>query len=134
MFICLAQIANAGQQGDWEPWELGNQELTVFSSKNVVNNLEVTRRVPRLFAVGIVRFYQIIISPQLMPSCNFIPSCSHYSVQALKRYGMVEGMLMTLDRLQRCHYWIQYGWYAISENGLFIDPIVDHAIYDMKSK
>ena len=36
-------------------------------------------------------------------SCRFYPSCSHYSIQALKKYGIVKGGWLTVKRLARCH-------------------------------
>lgn len=50
-----------------------------------------------------VRFYQIAIRPALSPNCQFVPSCSSYSLQSLREHGPVLGTLMTFDRLIRCH-------------------------------
>ncbi|WP_338064089.1 membrane protein insertion efficiency factor YidD [Syntrophomonas wolfei] len=36
-------------------------------------------------------------------SCRFYPSCSNYSIQALKKYGIVKGGWLTVKRLARCH-------------------------------
>lgn len=52
-----------------------------------------------------VRAYQWTISPALGPVCRFHPSCSHYSVTALQRFGPVKGTWLTLRRLGRCHPW-----------------------------
>ena len=53
----------------------------------------------------LVRFYQYCISPFTPPSCRFVPTCSQYAVQALKKYGPIKGCWLTLKRLLRCHPW-----------------------------
>ena len=50
-----------------------------------------------------VRGYQLIISPWLPPSCRFTPTCSQYSIEALRKYGALKGCWLTLKRLSRCH-------------------------------
>lgn len=55
--------------------------------------------------IGLIRFYQYAISPYLMPSCRYTPSCSEYGVQALKKYGPFKGGWLTLKRLLSCHPW-----------------------------
>ena len=39
----------------------------------------------------------------LPPSCRFHPTCSHYALQALERYGVLKGCWLTLKRLSKCH-------------------------------
>lgn len=53
----------------------------------------------------LVRSYQLIISPWLPPSCRFTPTCSQYSIEALRKYGPFKGCWLTLKRLLRCHPW-----------------------------
>ena len=52
--------------------------------------------------VGLVRAYQLILSPHLPPACRFFPSCSHYALLALQRHGAFRGSWLTLKRLLRC--------------------------------
>jgi putative membrane protein insertion efficiency factor len=54
-------------------------------------------------AVTLIRCYQTCISPLLGPRCRFYPTCSEYSVEALKKYGLGKGVWLTLRRLGRCH-------------------------------
>jgi uncharacterized protein len=59
---------------------------------------------PRWVLLLFLRFYQTVISPQLPPdSCRFYPSCSHYSYQAIYKYGAIKGSLMSVRRLLRCN-------------------------------
>ncbi len=53
--------------------------------------------------VGIVRAYQLLVSPLLPPSCRFYPSCSAYAVTALERHGAMKGSWLAARRLARCH-------------------------------
>lgn len=55
--------------------------------------------------VIIFRFYQIALSPWLGPRCRFSPTCSHYAIEAVNRYGAVKGGWLTIRRLGRCHPW-----------------------------
>jgi putative membrane protein insertion efficiency factor len=47
--------------------------------------------------------YQRTISSYLPSACRYDPTCSHYSHQAVEKYGTVRGMWMGLSRLGRCH-------------------------------
>ncbi|MFZ3048634.1 MAG: membrane protein insertion efficiency factor YidD [Desulfatirhabdiaceae bacterium] len=51
----------------------------------------------------LIRAYQLIVSPILGPHCRFYPSCSHYACQAISRYGIFKGGLLSIQRLCRCH-------------------------------
>lgn len=65
---------------------------------------------PRLALVGLVRLYQVAVSPWLGPSCRYTPTCSEYAVQALRRYGAVRGLVLALWRIGRCHPWGGHGY------------------------
>jgi putative membrane protein insertion efficiency factor len=58
---------------------------------------------PRHLLAGLVRGYQLIISPLLPPSCRFMPSCSQYALEAIVRHGAVRGTWLAARRLVRCH-------------------------------
>lgn len=61
-------------------------------------------------AVGLVRAYQLLISPWLGKPCRHAPSCSAYAVEALRRFGMLRGGWLTARRLARCHPWGTSGY------------------------
>ena len=50
-----------------------------------------------------IRFYQLAISPWLMPACRFEPTCSSYALEALEEYGLIKGSRLALRRIIRCH-------------------------------
>jgi len=54
-------------------------------------------------AIFLVRLYQLFISPLLHPACRFEPSCSHYAIQALQKYGFFKGSWLATKRIARCH-------------------------------
>ncbi len=63
----------------------------------------------RIF-VGAIRLYQMLVSPLLPPnSCRFYPSCSHYSIDALEKYGPWKGLWLTILRIGKCHPWHEGG-------------------------
>ena len=60
------------------------------------------------FAVGLrglVHTYRAVVAPWLPPSCRFAPSCSNYSLEALRRYGAIRGGWLSVKRLVRCQPW-----------------------------
>ena len=60
--------------------------------------------------LGLVRFYQYLISPLLGPRCRFHPSCSHYAIEAIERHGTLRGGWLAVRRLGRCHPWHPGGY------------------------
>jgi putative membrane protein insertion efficiency factor len=52
-----------------------------------------------------IRGYQLAISPLLLPSCRYLPSCSDYAIEAISRHGALVGLGLALRRLARCHPW-----------------------------
>lgn len=67
------------------------------------------RRSASLALIGMVRLYQLTLSPlhQLLfgPCCRFYPSCSHYFIQAVQKHGPLRGTLKGIGRVCRCHPW-----------------------------
>ncbi len=55
--------------------------------------------------IWLVRFYQIAISPYTPNSCRYQPTCSHYTVEALKVHGLFKGGWLAIKRISSCHPW-----------------------------
>jgi len=53
--------------------------------------------------IGLVRFYQVALSPLLPASCRYYPTCSAYAIEALERHGAFRGTWLTIRRIARCH-------------------------------
>ena len=60
--------------------------------------------------IGLVRFYQLAISPYLGRSCRYSPTCSQYTIEALKEWGPWKGSLLGIKRISRCHPWGGHGY------------------------
>jgi len=61
--------------------------------------------IPQQTAILLIRGYQLALSPALPSRCRFFPSCSHYTLEAVRRYGAVKGSWLGARRLIRCHPW-----------------------------
>lgn len=62
----------------------------------------IERPVRWLF-LGVVRGYQLLLSPILGGACRYYPSCSHYAIEALERHGAWRGGWLAVRRILRCH-------------------------------
>lgn len=52
---------------------------------------------------GLIRVYQLFVSPLSVPRCRFWPSCSEYAREALAIHGAARGSLLAARRILRCH-------------------------------
>ena len=57
------------------------------------------KRICALPLIALVKFYQLCISPFTPPSCRFTPTCSQYALEALRKYGPLKGLWLSLRRL-----------------------------------
>lgn len=55
-------------------------------------------------------FYRACISPIKPPSCRFVPTCSEYALQAIRKYGPFKGFWLAVKRILRCHPWGGHGY------------------------
>ena len=60
--------------------------------------------------IGLIRVYQVAVSPWLGNVCRFEPSCSRYMVGALRKYGLLRGSFKGIGRICRCHPWNEGGY------------------------
>jgi len=68
----------------------------------------------KALALAGLRLYKRWISPALAPSCRYVPTCSEYGIEAIERYGVLQGGMKTVWRLMRCHPFAKGG----------LDPVV----------
>lgn len=57
------------------------------------------------FFIGIIRLYQLVLSPILGPRCRFQPTCSSYAIEAIQIHGGLKGSWLAIRRIARCHPW-----------------------------
>jgi putative membrane protein insertion efficiency factor len=61
------------------------------------------RHILQTLFVALIRAYQILISPILPRCCRFYPTCSEYTLTAIRQYGPARGTVLGIRRLIRCH-------------------------------
>ena len=76
-------------------------------------------RAGRSIAIAPVRFYQRVISPAIPARCKYHPTCSEYAVQAVRRYGVLRGIVLAAWRLLRCNPWSHGGVDHVHDQKLF---------------
>ena len=60
----------------------------------------------KIITIGIIKlikFYKFFVSPLFGNSCRYLPTCSEYCIDALKSYGLLKGIYMSLKRILSCH-------------------------------
>ena len=60
--------------------------------------------------INLIKGYKFLISPLLGNSCRYLPTCSEYSIEALKTYGFFKGLFLSIKRILSCHPWGQGGF------------------------
>jgi len=57
----------------------------------------------KYFLVFLIKAYKLLISPLFPSSCRFTPTCSEYSIEAVKKYGVIKGGILSIKRISKCH-------------------------------
>jgi len=65
--------------------------------------------------IFLVKVYQVVISPLTPASCRFQPTCSHYTVEALQKHGLLRGGRLAIKRIFSCHPWGKSGYDPVPE-------------------
>ncbi|MFB6306334.1 MAG: membrane protein insertion efficiency factor YidD [Flavobacteriales bacterium] len=65
----------------------------------------------------IIKFYQYSVSPLIGNSCRHIPTCSQYTYEAIREWGVFKGCFMGLKRLSGCHPWGKSGYDPVPKKG-----------------
>ncbi len=71
--------------------------------------MKTAKEILSLPFIGLIRLYQLIISPWLGASCRYTPTCSQYGIEAFKKYGPLKGLWLTLKRVASCNPWGGHG-------------------------
>jgi putative membrane protein insertion efficiency factor len=66
--------------------------------------------------IWLVRFYQVAISPYTPASCRYSPTCSSYTIEALKKHGVLKGSWLSIKRIVSCNPWGGSGFDPVPEN------------------
>ncbi|MCP5464119.1 MAG: membrane protein insertion efficiency factor YidD [Deltaproteobacteria bacterium] len=62
------------------------------------------------FAITLIRFYKVAISPWLPKACRFHPTCSEYASECFRRFSFFRAVFLTIKRLGRCHPFCEGGF------------------------
>ena len=68
--------------------------------------------------VFLVRIYQTLISPLTPATCRYQPTCSHYTIEALKTHGIIKGSGLAVKRIFSCHPWGGSGYDPVPEKAM----------------
>lgn len=66
-------------------------------------------------AVYIIKFYQFFISPVLPAACRYYPTCSAYTIQAIKKFGFIKGGFLGAKRILSCNPYSEGGFDPVPE-------------------
>ena len=53
--------------------------------------------------ISFIKIYRSIISPYILPSCRYLPTCSEYTIECLRTYGLINGISKSIKRIFSCH-------------------------------
>jgi putative membrane protein insertion efficiency factor len=77
---------------------------------SLVKLLSLITQLPSLVLIALVRVYQLTLSPIIGQQCRFQPTCSHYMIEAVRKYGAIRGAWKGTLRICRCHPWHPGGY------------------------
>jgi len=75
-----------------------------------MNLIQQMKKIGTFLVLIPVYFYKYCISPLTPASCRFVPTCSEYALQAIKKYGPFKGGYLAIRRILRCHPWGGHGF------------------------
>ena len=67
--------------------------------------LLLVRSLVSKFLIGLIRLYQMTLSPFIGRSCRYTPTCSNYGIEAIRKHGPIKGSWLTLKRVLSCNPW-----------------------------
>ena len=76
-------------------------------------------RILRALATAPIIAYQRVISPAIPRRCEYVPTCSRYAVEAIRRYGILRGLVLAGWRLLRCNPWSHGGYDPVEAQRVF---------------
>lgn len=113
-----SQEVTAGQAHSVDN-SIGNKPdtpTTVPGSEEQATNAEMLSKALSYTLIAPVRFYQLAISPLLGKNCRHVPSCSQYTIEAIREWGPAKGSWMGAKRISRCHPWGTHGYDPVPKN------------------
>ena len=103
--ICCFYLSTAAAETSFIPWnaDVKIADENIEKKTPTKTRVDTTYSAPQGGAFILIRFFQIVISPQDGPNCRFHPTCSLYGKIAVFKYGALIGSFLIGDRLIRCN-------------------------------
>ncbi|MBT3549460.1 MAG: membrane protein insertion efficiency factor YidD [Gammaproteobacteria bacterium] len=79
--------------------------------------METINKIITAIPIIIIRFYQLFISPITQSSCRHIPTCSEYTIEALRVHGLLKGLYYSITRLVSCRPGGSSGYDPVPKHG-----------------
>lgn len=105
---CMWPLGVASAEDLNMPWSVDDQYPIVSSALHLergASNSAVPEEMGKVCAYTWLKIYQDYLSVVIISHCPMYPSCSNYSIQAIRRHGSLKGIMMTADRL--IHEWTE---------------------------
>ncbi|MEB3336546.1 MAG: membrane protein insertion efficiency factor YidD [Leptolyngbyaceae bacterium] len=85
--------------------------------------------------MGLIQGYRIFISPFLLPTCRFQPTCSSYALEAVERFGAWRGGWLAMRRILKCHPFHPGGYDPVpTEPILIIEPVDEAGVEETRNE
>ncbi len=104
------------------------QMLELTETEKGHEHFEFTAKADNEWSLAITNmfvFYKKYVSSQDVGNCTFVPSCSVYALDAIKKQGVIVGMINFFDRFQRCHGLDHEQYHIHTQHHLYIDPVLN---------
>jgi putative membrane protein insertion efficiency factor len=111
--------ARAREEVDSSTRELTASDALSGGARETSRRAVTLARVARAIAVAPIVLYQRVISPALPRRCKYEPTCSHYAIGAIRRYGPARGVVLAVWRLLRCNPFSYGGYDPVESQRLF---------------
>lgn len=80
-----------------------------YKTKNIKNWLAYLFIIP-------IKAYQLFLSPWIGSNCRHQPTCSNYTILAIKEWGIFKGIYLGIKRILKCHPWGTSGYDPVPKN------------------
>ena len=118
--LLLAAPVFATWECEWEE----KKAKDPYSHGSMNEALAEETSVGKIAGLAVLRIYHTFLSGRTGGHCVFHPSCSRYSYYSVKKYGLIKGIIMSNERLFRCHGWSHdYNYPHDYETSLLSDPV-----------